>query len=126
MKKNVAYIQNAILNEVMKEYTTRDIADATLVYLNKLTEADLAVYSTYDDLITFRKDKDSTVTDNDVLKALSKGFQDIVKKFEDLPDILSDIYDCKYNEKYLSVGYFADVIIIRRSGRLISVEIDVR
>ena len=86
MKKNIAYIQNAILNEIMKEYTTRDIADATLVYLNKLTNADLVVYSTYEDAITFRKDKDSPVTDNDILKALSKGVQDVVTKFEDLPD----------------------------------------
>lgn len=125
MKKNIAYIQNAILNEIMKEYTTRDIADATLVYLNKLTSADLVVYSTYEDAITFRKDKDSPVTDNDILKALSKGVQDIVAKFEDLPDILSDVYDCKYNEKYLSMSYFTDIVIIRHSGRLIRVELDI-
>lgn len=125
MKKNIAYIQNAILNEIMKEYTTRDIADATLVYLNKLTNADLVVYSTYEDAITFRKDKDSAVTDNDILKALSKGVQDVVTKFEDLPDILSDVYDCKYNEKYLSMSYFTDIVIIRHSGRLIRVELDI-
>lgn len=125
MKKNVTYIQNAILNEIMKEYTTRDIADATLKYLNKLTDAELAVYSTYDDAITFRKNNDATVTDNDILKALSKGIQSIVADFDDLPDILSDVYDCKYNEKYLSMAYFTDIIIIRHSGRLIRVEIDV-
>lgn len=125
MKKNVAFIQNAILNEIMKEYTTRDIADATLTYLNKLTDADLAVYSTYDDAITFRKNKEATVTDNDILKALSKGVQSIVSDFDDLPDILADVYDCKYNEKYLSMAYFTDIIIIRHSGRLIRVEIDV-
>ena len=125
MKKNIAYIQNAILNEIMKEYTTRDIADATLVYLNKLTNADLVVNSTYEDAITFRKDKDSPVTDNDILKALSKGVQDVVTKFEDLPDILSDVYDCKYNEKYLSMSYFTDIVIIRHSGRLIRVELDI-
>ena len=125
MKKNIAYIQNAILNEIMKEYTTRDIADATLVYLNKLTSADLVVYSTYEDAITFSKDKDSPVTDNDILKALSKGVQDVVTKFEDLPDILSDVYDCKYNEKYLSMSYFTDIVIIRHSGRLIRVELDI-
>lgn len=125
MKKNIAYIQNAILNEIMKEYTTRDIADATLVYLNKLTNADLVVYSTYEDAITFRKDKDSAVTDNDILKALSKGVQDVVTKFDDLPDILSDVYDCKYNEKYLSMSYFTDIVIIRHSGRLIRVELDI-
>ena len=35
MKKNLKYIQNTILYETMKVYTTRDLADRMIHLLNK-------------------------------------------------------------------------------------------
>ena len=117
MKKNIAYYQQAIMNEVMKEYTTRDIAD-------HMKADDMTVYSSDFESITFRKDKDVTITDSALIKMFAKSIKRLVEKSDDIEDIMSDVYDFKYNEKYITEGYISTIIQIIRSGKLIRLDID--
>jgi hypothetical protein len=117
MKKNIAYYQQAIMNEVMKEFTTRDIADA--MHIN-----DISVYSSDFESITFRKDKDVNITDNMIVKTFTKAIRKLVQESDDIEDIMTDVYDFKYNEKYITDGYVSTILQIIRSGKLIRIDID--
>ena len=117
MKKNIAYYQQAIMNEIMKEYTTRNIADA-------MGSDDMTVYSSDFDSITFRKDKDVNITDNMLIKMFAKAIKKLVQESNDIEDIMSDVYDFKYNEKYITEGYISTILQIIRSGKLIRLDID--
>lgn len=119
MKKNISYYQQAIVNELLKEYTTRDLANHM-----PIVGDDLVVYGSDSESITLRKDKDVNITDNAIVKSLAKVIKKLVEESDDIEDILSDIYDFKYNEKYITEGYIANSIRISRSGKLIRVDID--
>lgn len=125
MTSNIDYIQKSILNEIHKEYTTRDIADATLKHLSKLTGATLTVYDTHDFNITFRKAKECNVPDDAIVKSLHQGIQDLIDRFEDFEDILLDHYDFKYSKKFITDLFIESVIEIRRSGKLIHIDLDI-
>ena len=117
MKKNIAYYQQSIMNEITKEYTTRDIANA-------MNLTDLTVYSSDFESITFRKDKDVNITDNMLVKMFTKAIKKLVQDSDDIEDIMLDVYDFKYNEKYITEGYISTILQIIRSGKLIHIEID--
>lgn len=127
MKKNVVYIQTSILNEVMKNYTSRDVADKVMEILADNGD-DVTVYETHEDSIVFRKKRDGIVTDTSIIKAFVKALRKIIKHSkddgEDLVDAINDNYDFEYDEKYLDEGFFSTILSIRRSGRLIYIEID--
>lgn len=122
---NIDYIQRSILNEIHKEYTTRDIADATLKHLTKMTGATLTVYDTHDFNITFRKAKECNVPDESIIKSLHQGIQDLIDDFEDFEDILLDHYDFKYSKKFITDLFIESIIEIRRSGKLIHIDLDI-
>ena len=117
MKKNIAYYQQSIMNEITKEFTTRDIADAMDI-------KDMSVYSSDFNSITFRKDKDINITDNMIVKLFTKAIKKLVQKSDDIEDILIDIYDFKYSDKYITDGYISTILQIIRSGKLIHIDID--
>lgn len=121
-------MQRAILNEVTLAYTTRDIADEMISYLED-QDINLVVYETHSDAIVFRKKRDLTVTDDQITEAFVYAIQELVHKSEkgidNIVDILSDNYDFEYDKSYINKSFISEVIIIRRSGKLISVEIDV-
>lgn len=128
MKKSPVFMQRAILNEVTLAYTTRDIADEMISYLED-QDINLVVYETHSDAIVFRKKRDLTVTDDQITEAFVYAIQELVHKSEkgidNIIDILSDNYDFEYDKSYINKSFISEVIIIRRSGKLISVEIDV-
>ena len=128
MKKSPVFMQRAILNEVTLAYTTRDIADEMISYLED-QDINLVVYETHSDAIVFRKKRDLTVTDEQITEAFVYSIQELVHKSEkgidNIVDILSDNYDFEYDKSYINKSFISEVIIIRRSGKLISVEIDV-
>lgn len=127
MKKNLNYIQTSILFEVLKHYTSRDVADIVVDIIEK-KDTSISVYESHDDAIVFRKKKDGIITDDDLIKAFAKSIKKLVN--DPLPnntsliDEINDNYEFEYDDKYVTEGYLADVLEIRRSGRLISVEID--
>lgn len=125
MKKNMVYIQTSILNEVMKEHTTREVADRMIDQLST-KDVELSVYETHDDAIVFRKKKDGTVTDESIIKSFMKAIRAIIDDSDDLEDAINDAYEFEYSPKQLTEGFFSDILEIRRAGRLISIEIDMQ
>lgn len=128
MKNNLKFIQSTILNEVLIAYNTRDIADRIADKLSG-KDVELIVYETHDDGIIFRKKKDGVVTDNAIMEAFAKAINKLIDKSEGtdhcISDIINDNYDFKFDKKYIDEAYASSILTIRRSGRLISVEIDV-
>ena len=124
MVKNISYMQRSVLNEISKEYTTRDIADGMLQYLNKLSSGKLSIYDTHEEDITFRISKDDNITDDQIIKALHSSLHSLIEEFDDFEDIINDNYDFKYNAKYLGEGFLSDIITIRRTGKLIHISLD--
>lgn len=128
MKKNLKYIQSTILYETMKVYTTRDLADRLLHLLNKKSDSELSVYETHSDGIVLRKKRDGNVTDNDIVDAVNKAIRWLIDKSvntdDDIVDEINGNYDFDYDEKDLTDAFISDVLQIRRSGRLIYIEID--
>lgn len=128
MKKNLKYIQNTILYETMKVYTTRDLADRMIHLLNKKSDMDLTVYETHSDGIVFRKKRDGVVTDTDIIEATNKAVKWLINQSintdDDIVDEINGNYDFNFDEKDLTDSFFSDILQIRRSGRLIYIEID--
>ena len=128
MKKNLKYIQNTILYETMKVYTTRDLADRMIHLLNKKSDMDLTVYETHSDGLVFRKNRDCVVTDTDIIVATNKAVKWLIDQSintdDDIVDEINGNYDFNFDEKDLTDSFFSDILQIRRSGRLIYIEID--
>lgn len=128
MKKNLAYIQISILNEVMLVYNTRDLADQMTEYLRE-KGIDLYIYETHEDGIMFRRKKDATVTDDMMIKAFVWGIGKLIDKSKksgnSIEDSINDNYDFEFDKKYLADSFGAEVLTIRSSGRIISLEIDI-
>lgn len=122
MKKNVVYMQMSILNEVLKEYNTRVVADRMLEALDK--DGELSIYATHADGIVLRKMKEINVIDNDIISAITKALRSIIEEFEDIKDICQDIYGFEYQNGYINDGFVSNLVEIRRSGKLIYVEFD--
>lgn len=127
MKKNLKFIQTTILYEVMKVYNTRDLADMMIDILNK-NDVELSVYETHSDGMIFRKKRDGTITDTDIIGCITKAIRKLIKKTKDKDnDIAAEIddnYEFEYDDKYITDSFFDDIIQIRRAGRLIYIEID--
>lgn len=128
MKKNLKFMQATVMNEVLTAYTTRDIADHIAKEVSS-KDVELSVYETHDDGIMFRKKKDGIVTDDVIIKAFAKAIRKLVEESEDtdhsIVDIVNDNHDFKYHKDYIDESYIASILTVRRSGRIISVEIDV-
>ena len=122
MKKNVIYMQMSILNEVLKEYNTRVVADRMLEALDK--DGELSIYATHADGIVLRKMKEINIIDNDIISAITKALRSIIEEFEDIKDICQDIYGFEYQNGYINDGFVSSLVEIRRSGKLIYVEFD--
>ena len=122
MKKNMSYIQASILNELMKTYTMSDVGNQVVEELND-KDIELSVYESHEDGVVFRKKKDGIITDDQMIKGFMKALRRLIHH-SSLIDEINDNYEFEYDDKYITEGYLSDILEIRRSGRLISVEID--
>lgn len=122
MKKNISYIQASILNELMKTYTMSDVGNQVVEELND-KDIELSVYESHEDGVVFRKKKDGIITDDQMIKGFMKALRHLIYH-SSLIDEINDNYEFEYDDKYITEGYLSDILEIRRSGRLISVEID--
>lgn len=126
MKKSKLYIQSTIFNELMKNYNTRKLADKVLDVLCSHDESRVDIYSTRDDSVVFRRKRDADITDEEIVRAFTKGTIALLNKDKSVIDDINDNYDFEYDESYITDGYFSSILEIRRKGRLISVEIDLQ
>ena len=66
--------------------------------------------------------------DNDIVEAVNKSIRWLIDKSvntdDDIVDEINGNYDFNYDEKDLTDAFISDVLQIRRSGRLIYIEID--
>lgn len=125
MKKSITYIQSTIMNELMKVYNTRNLADRILKVLSS-NEDRVEIYSTQEDCIVFRRKRDNDFTDNEIIHAFAKGAVKLMNSDQSVIEDINDNYEFEYDDKYLDDAYFSSILEIRRKGRLISVEIDLQ
>lgn len=126
MKKSDSYMQTCALNEVTKLYSMQKFADGLCKILNKKTGIDITVYETSDDGFAIRKKKDGTITDNEIISGLTKVVRDLADDYDDFEDIISDLYDFEYDKKLITESFVSDITSIRRSGRLLYIELDLQ
>lgn len=124
MSKNIAYRQACVLNEVTKLHTMQEIAKGLAEILDKKSDIDVSIYETSDDGFVLRKKKDGTITDNEIISGIRKTIKDMIDDTDDFEEIISDQYDFDYDKSLITDAYLTDVINIRRSGRLIHIELD--
>lgn len=124
MSKNIAYRQACVLNEVTKLHTMQEIAKGLAEIIDKKSDIDVSIYETSDDGFVLRKKKDGTITDNEIISGIRKTIKDMIDDTDDFEEIISDQYDFDYDKSLITDAYLADVINIRRSGRLIHIELD--
>ena len=124
MSKNIAYRQACVLNEVTKLHTMQEIAKGLAEILDKKSDIDVSIYETSDDGFVLRKKKDGTITDNEIISGIRKTIKEMIDDTDDFEEIISDQYDFDYDKSLITDAYLADVINIRRSGRLIHIELD--
>jgi hypothetical protein len=126
MKKNLSYMQTCVLNEVTKLYSMQKFADGIVKILSKKHDIDVSVYETSDDGFALRKKKDGTVTDNELISALCKTIKDLIEENDDIAEVVQDLYDFELDKKLITDAFMSDIVSIRRSGRLIYIEIDLQ
>lgn len=124
MSKNIAYRQACVLNEVTKLHTMQEIAKGLAEILDKKSDIDVSIYETSDDGFVLRKKKDGTITDNEIISGIRKTIKEMIDDTDDFEEIISDQYDFDYDKSLITDAYLVDVINIRRSGRLIHIELD--
>ena len=124
MSKNIAYRQACVLNEVTKLHTMQEIAKGLAEILDKKSDIDVSIYETSDDGFVLRKKKDGTVTDNEIVSGIRKVIKEMIDDTDDFEEIISDQYDFEYDKSLITDSYLSDVINIRRSGRLVHIELD--
>ena len=126
MKKNLSYMQTCVLNEVTKLYSMQEFAKGIVKILNKKHDIDISIYETSDDGFALRKKKDGTVTDNELISALCDTVKDLIDDNDDFADIIQEQYDFELDKKLITDSFISDIVSIRRSGRLIYIEIDLQ
>lgn len=123
MKKSDKYMQTSIINEVMKQYNIRVIAEELCNQLKKA--GSVTVYEVNDDGFVLRRNTDGIISQDTIINGIVKTFREIVSSDDELQEIIQDTYDFEYDKKMINEDLLADDINIRINGRLIYIEIDI-
>lgn len=123
MKKSDKYMQTSIINEVMKQYNIRVIAEELCNQLKKA--GSVTVYEVNDDGFVLRRNTDGIISQDTIINGIVKTFREIVSSDDELQEIIQDTYDFEYDKKMINEDLLADDVNIRLNGRLIYIEIDI-
>ena len=123
MKKSDKYMQTSIINEVMKQYNIRVVAEELCNQLKKA--GSVTVYEVNDDGFVLRRNTDGIISQDTIINGIVKTFREIVSSDDELQEIIQDTYDFEYDKKMINEDLLADDVNIRLNGRLIYVEIDI-
>lgn len=123
MKKSDKYMQTSIINEVMKQYNIRVVAEELCNQLKKA--GSVTVYEVNDDGFVLRRNTDGIISQDTIINGIVKTFREIVSSDDELQEIIQDTYDFEYDKKMINEDLLADDINIRLNGRLIYIEIDI-
>ena len=116
-------MQTSIINEVMKQYNIRVIAEELCNQLKKA--GSVTVYEVNDDGFVLRRNTDGIISQDTIINGIVKTFREIVSSDDELQEIIQDTYDFEYDKKMINEDLLADDINIRLNGRLIYIEIDI-
>ena len=123
MKKSDKYMQTSIINEVMKQYNIRVVAEELCNQLKKA--GSVTVYEVNDDGFVLRRNTDGIISQDTIINGIVKTFREIVSSDDELQEIIQDTYDFEYDKKMINEDLLADDVNIRLNGRLIYIEIDI-
>lgn len=122
MKKSDKYMQTSIINEIMKQYNMRTIAEELCNQLKK--SGSVSVYEVNEDGFVLRRNTDGIISSDTVINGMVKTFRTIVSDDDELQEIIQDTYDFEYDKTAINDDLLAEDVNVKLSGRLISVEID--
>lgn len=122
MKKSDKYMQTSIINEIMKQYNMRTIAEELCNQLKK--SGSVSVYEVNEDGFVLRRNTDGIISSDTVINGMVKTFRTIVSDDDELQEIIQDTYDFEYDKTAINDDLLAEDVNVKLSGRLISIEID--
>lgn len=125
MKVTKNFIRTSILGEIMRTCSMDTIAKAIVDTLNEKKDIEVTVSETHADGIVIRKKKDSEISDIIIKKQAAKALRGLVAKNPEIAERMLDNYDFQYTKSCLSEDTLEGVLIITRSGRLITLEFDI-
>lgn len=125
MKVNKTYTYSALMSTLMKFYAISDIAKKMAENITSETGVEIDVYNCKSDGFILRKRKEITISLATLIQVFSKTIREMVDEEKDgIVDYLYDIYDVEYKEKDIDNKFATTIVEIVRSGRLITVELD--
>lgn len=125
MKVNKTYTYSALMSTLMKFYAISDIAKKMAENITSETGVEIDVYNCKSDGFILRKGKEITISLATLIQVFSKTIREMVDEEKDgIVDYLYDIYDVEYKEKDIDNKFATTIVEIVRSGRLITVELD--
>lgn len=116
-------MQTSIINEIMKHYSTRAIAEELCSRLKKT--GSVVVYEVSDDGFVLRRNTDGIIGPDTIVEGLVKTFREIASDDNEVQEIISDTYDFEFDKKLIKEDLLAEDINVQLNGRLIYVEIDI-
>ena len=122
MKKSDKYMQTSIINEIMKQYNMRTIAEELCNQLKK--SGSVSVYEVNEDGFVLRRNTDGSISSDTGINGRVKTFRTIVSDDDELQEIIQDTYDFEYDKTAINDDLLAEDVNVKLSGRLISIEID--
>ena len=122
MKKSDKYMQTSIINEIMKQYNMRTIAEELCNQLKK--SGSVSVYEVNEDGFVLRRNTDGIISSDTVINGMVKTFRTIVCDDDARQEIIQDTYDFEYDKTAINDDLLAEDVNVKLSGRLISIEID--
>lgn len=125
MKVNKTYTYSALMSTLMKFYAISDIAKKMAENITFETGVEIDVYNCKSDGFILRKRKETTISLATLIQVFAKTIREMVDEEKDgIVDYLYDIYDVEYKEKDIDNKFATTIVEIVRSGRLITVELD--
>ena len=125
MKVNKTYTYSALMSTLMKFYAISDIAKKMAENITSETGVEIDVYNCKSDGFILRKRKEITISLATLIQVFAKTIREMVDEEKDgIVDYLYDIYDVEYKEKDIDNKFATSIVEIVRSGRLITVELD--
>ena len=125
MKVNKTYTYSALMSTLMKFYAISDIAKKMAENIASETGVEIDVYNCKSDGFILRKRKEITISLATLIQVFAKTIREMVDEEKDgIVDYLYDIYDVEYKEKDIDNKFATSIVEIVRSGRLITVELD--
>ena len=116
-------MQTSIINEIMKHYPIRAIAEELCNQLKKV--GSVVVYEVSDDGFVLRRNTDGIISSDAIVEGLVKTFRGIASEDDDIQEIIQDSYDFEYEKKMIKEDLLSEDINVQLNGRLIYVEIDI-